>query len=148
MNKFLFYVGLIALLCLGLHSCNDPVNPKVIGSAPLQYDSPSQIYYVEMDNTSYLVDRIIKDKVYSDEAERYVGMTITIFRVSGNNTIQFIAGQKNASEIEEAFTQNIGALWLCIAIIALFIGLLSWPYRKEMSSRAKTPKQSEQYNNN
>lgn len=140
MNRILFYVGFITLLCLGLQSCNQPVNPKIIGSASLQYDDHSFVYFVEVEGVRYFVDNIIENKEYTDGAPKHLGMIITVFSLPNTNEIRFIAGQRSVSEIEAAFTQNIGALWMCIGFFIVFIiFIFALPRYSEATPSTRTP---------
>jgi len=137
MKKFLVLTGFIALLCFGLQSCNQPVNPQIIGTSPLCYDDRTGDYFVEINNASYPVDRIIDTKAYDKDATKYVGMLVTAFIVPDGG-VRFIAGRRDVSEIEDAYTQNFWALWICVAIVAMLIGLLAWPPRNKTTPPTNT----------
>lgn len=107
-----------------------PVEPEIIGVGHVKFNSQNNLYVVELDSVSYIVDKVIeKDRSprsasVTQELSPVDGMEVTVFRNKHGNVI-CVYGRKNEAQIEELYHANFTWIAVFVAIIGLFL-LLSF----------------------
>ena len=142
MKKLIF--ALIAALSVTLTSCSyfgaKPLNPKIIGTATLQYSAQDGQYFAVIDSVKYTLTPadVLTNNPHSLSALYEIipveGMLITVFKADGFNGFKAVIDRQNEVQIEEMYRQNnLLALFffipLCIFIVAYAVKV-AYTYRK------------------
>lgn len=152
MKKLIF--ALIAALSVTLTSCSrfgiKPLNPKIIGTADLQYSAQNGQYFAVIDSVKYTLTPadVYADNPHSVSALYEIfpveGMTITVFKADGFKGLKAVLNKQDAVQIEEMYRQNnLLALFffipLCIFIVAYAVKV-AYTYPQERKSVAANKK--------
>ena len=134
MKKLVF--ALIATLSVALTGCSafdsEPIEPKIIGTGNLQYETKSGTWFVVVDSTQYTVanvtilDHNLRSYGKTQNIEPVEGMLVTIFTSPRKTGVQAVTGKQSIEQIEELYHTNsttgvilLGLLLLCVLGIAL-----------------------------
>ena len=134
MKKLVFM--LVAALSVALTGCSafdsEPIEPKIIGTGNLQYETKSGTWFVVVDSTQYTVATvtILDNNPHSygktQNVEPVEGMLVTVFTSPRKTGVQAVTGRQTAEQIEELYHTNsttgvilLGLLLLCVLGIAL-----------------------------
>lgn len=130
MKKLLF---MFIALSVMLPSCSwfdsEPINPKIIGTGNIQYNTKSELWYVVVDSSQFTVTRVtIRDNnphTYgtTKDVSPVEGMLVTIFTSERMLGLQAVTGRQSVEQIEELYYTNdtgvviiLGFLLLCIVM--------------------------------
>lgn len=130
MKKLLF---MFIALSVMLPSCSwfdsEPINPKIIGTGNIQYNTKSELWYVVVDSSQFTVTQVtIRDNnphAYgtTQKVSPVEGMLVTIFTSERMLGLQAVTGRQSVEQIEELYYTNdtgvvilLGFLLLCIVI--------------------------------
>ena len=116
---------LMLALSVALTGCarwfdSKPINPNIIGTSDLQYDSKSQLYYVSIDSMQYIVTKVVSAAQTLHPIE---GMYVTVFTTHAYRGIQAVLGKVSGDEIEKLYFQD--GRNLVIGIVEMLMLLLS-----------------------
>ena len=134
MKKLVF--ALIAALSVALTGCSafdsEPIEPKIIGTGNLQYETKSGTWFVVVDSTQYTVANVTildnNPRSYgkTQNVEPVEGMLVTIFTSPRKTGVQAVTGKQSIEQIEELYHTNsttgvilLGLLLLCVLGIAI-----------------------------
>lgn len=134
MKKLVF--ALIAALSVALTGCSafdsEPIEPKIIGTGNLQYETKSGTWFVVVDSTQYTVANVTildnNPRSYgkTQNVEPVEGMLVTVFTSPRKTGVQAVTGKQSVEQIEELYHTNsttgvvlLGLLLLCVLGIAL-----------------------------
>ncbi|MBR1825936.1 MAG: hypothetical protein IJ770_05050 [Alphaproteobacteria bacterium] len=137
---------LAALLFVGCSWFDStPVEPEILGVEHIVQDRG--LMYVEIDSTRYPVKRIFTGETHprvgSDVKIPPVdGMLVTVVNMTGKNSdyqgIQFMLGEWNEAQIEQAFRRNYTLAVVALGVILLcVIGLIVSSFIADEQQRKK-----------
>ena len=135
MKKLFFMLSI--MFSMILTSCSwfdsDPIEPNIIGSGNLQYETKSGTWFVVVDSTQYTVATvtILDNNPHSygkiQDVEPVEGMLVTVFTSPRMTGVQAVAGNQSVKQIEELYHRNstsgvilLGLLLLCVLGIGAF----------------------------
>ena len=138
--NFVVIIILSAVLTACTGFARDPIEPNIIGTGNLQYDTKNGTWFVVVDSTKYTVNSVIssdqavrtESKRQSVEVEPAEGMLVTIFVFPHLRGIQAITGKKSITEIEETYSQ--GNPSILVALIIVFVGMLASALAMDVAS--------------
>ncbi len=130
MKKLLF---MFIALSVMLPSCSwfdsEPINPKIIGTGNIQYNTKSELWYVVVDSSQFTVTQVtIRDNnphthSTTQEVSPVEGMLVTIFTSERMLGLQAVTGRQSVEQIEELYYTNdtgvviiLGFVLLCIVM--------------------------------
>lgn len=116
---------LMLTLSVALTGCarwfdSKPINPDIIGTSELQYDSKSQLCYVCIDSMQYIVTKVVSSAQTLRPIE---GMCVTVFTTHAYSGIQAVLGKVSGDEIEKLYFRD-GRNWV-MAIVETLMLILS-----------------------
>lgn len=135
MKKLVF--ALIAALSVALTGCSafdsEPIEPKIIGTGNLQYETKSGTWFVVVDSTQYTVANVTildhNPRSYgkTQNVDPVEGMLVTIFTSPRKTGVQAVIGHQSVEQIENLYHRNYTVL-IVLAVILLGIILVSTLY--------------------
>jgi hypothetical protein len=136
MKKIIFL--LIAILSITLTGCkwfdSPPIEPDIIGTAPVQYDAEHGIWYVTIDTVRYTITKVTINAPNIHPAPLDIdpveGMIVTIFTSPRKNGIQAVDGTKTVENIEKMYYENHTAITIILIGLALCIICIVYAHRK------------------
>ena len=142
MKKFINYFA-ICLLALCMASCSwfdsEPIEPDIIGVGHIKFNSQSNLYVVELDTVSYIVDKVVeRDRnIRSVDKTQNLppvdGMEVTVFR-DKNGHIVCVYGRKDEAQIEELYHTNSTAFFVIVVFAFVGMIIILLPTKKKQKS--------------
>lgn len=130
------------LLSMTLTSCSffdsKPINPQIIGSGNLQYDSGNGLWSVVIDSVRYSVATVtMKDgNSLSPKVTREItpvdNMYVTIFTSEQLTGLQAVGGKQSAEQIEALYHTNSTVVIILFGLMGLCIILLIVPSKQRV----------------
>ncbi len=129
MKKLVFV--LMAALSVALTGCSwfdsKPIEPHILGTANLQYETKSGTWYVVIDSAQYTVANVtIREQNprsigKTQDIAPVDGMLVTVFTSPKMTGIKAVVGEQSVDDIEELYRTNdagvimvFGLLLLCV----------------------------------
>ena len=108
----LMFIALSVMLTSCSWFDSESINPKIIGTGSIQYDTTRELWYVVIDSAQYTITRVtIPDNNPrtlgpTQGIEPVEGMLVTIFTSECMLGVQAVAGNQSVQQIEELYHTN------------------------------------------
>ena len=134
MKKLVFM--LVAALSVALTGCSafdsEPIEPKIIGTGNLQYETKSGTWFVVVDSTQYTVANVAipdsnpRSVAKNQSIEPVEGMLVTVFTSPRITGVQAVSGEQSTEQIEELYKTNSSITLVVFGLLVLcVIGVVS-----------------------
>lgn len=129
-NKILLL--LTSLVTLLMSGCSwfdsDPIEPEIIGIGHVKLNPQNNLYVVELDSISYIVDKVVeldrspRSVSKTQELPPVDGMEVTVFKDKNDHVI-YVYGRRNEAQIEELYHTNSTLVFVFAFVVLIFFVL-------------------------